>query len=142
MLPTVRSVMDPQTHAFAANEDIHIAVQRLVLEGVTGAPVVDGERLVGMLTELECLRLVTLGDSAKDIPLGTVADFMRTDFATVRPEMDIYHVAGLFLKNPRVRRFAVVDNDRLVAVITRKDILRAVGRRLRSETPALSNRRD
>jgi CBS domain-containing protein len=40
--------------------------------------------------------------------------------------MDVYYVAGMFLRDPAHRRFDVIDNEQLVGVVTRKDILRAV----------------
>jgi CBS domain-containing protein len=51
---------------------------------------------------------------------------MTTQFTAVPSTMDIYYVAGMFLADPRHRRFVVVDGGQLVGVITRKDILRAI----------------
>ncbi len=133
MHPTVRTFMDTETHALDVDDLILDAVERLIDEGVTGAPVVEGGRLVGLLTEFECLRLLTAGDASSDVPRGRVRDFMKTECSQVSPDMDIYYVAGLFLSHPDCRRFPVVQGDRLVGVITRKDILRAAGKRLRSE---------
>ncbi|MEQ1502704.1 MAG: CBS domain-containing protein [Myxococcota bacterium] len=134
MLPTVRTFMDTDTHALAEGDNIYEAVRELIDSGVTGAPVVDDRgKLVGMLSEYECLRLLTQGNADGVRPGGsdTVAAFMLREFKTVTPDMDVYFVAGLFLSDPGNRRLAVVEGDRLVAVITRKDILRAVEPRLR-----------
>jgi CBS domain-containing protein len=92
---------------------------------VTGAPVVDDAgRLVGMLTEKDCMRLLTMGDRA-EAPSGSVADYMTTDITTVTPDMDVYFAAGLFL-NEAFRRLPVVEGGRLVGAITRFDLLRVV----------------
>jgi CBS domain-containing protein len=124
--PTVRRFMDTDTHALSEDDDILVAVRRLIDEGVTGAPVVDGTgKVVGMLSEYDCLRLVAEGHRG-DVARGAVRDFMSTTFTTVPPNMDVYYVAGMFLKDPANRRFAVVEGDHLVGVVTRKDILRAV----------------
>ena len=129
MLPTVRTYMNTDTHALRAGDGMVEAVARLIDSGVTGAPVVDdGGRIVGLITEYECLRLLTRG--LPHAPEGTVGSFMRTDVQPVTPDMDIYYVAGLFVADPTVRRFPVVEGERLVGVITRKDILRAVTRRI------------
>jgi CBS domain-containing protein len=118
--------MDRETHALSPGEDILVAVRRLIDEGITGAPVVEEDgRVVGELTEYECLRLVAEGRGG-EAPRGRVRDFMTTDFTTVTPAMDVYYVAGMFLNDPARRRFMVMEGDRLVGVITRKDILRAV----------------
>jgi len=129
-LPTVRTYMNTETHALRVGDGMVDAVSRLIDAGVTGAPVVDdGGHIVGLITEYECLRLLTRG--LPDVPAGTVGSFMRTDVQPVTPDMDIYYVAGLFVADPTVRRFPVVEGGRLIGVITRKDILRAVTRRLR-----------
>lgn len=129
-LPTVATYMDRNTHAVAADEDILVAVRQLIDKGITGAPVVDaGGRVVGELSEYDCLRLVAEGRGG-DAPKGRVREFMATAFTTVPPDMDVYYVAGMFLNDPTRRRFLVMDGTQLVGVITRKDILRSVGQRL------------
>lgn len=126
MLPSVRTYMDSDTYSFSTTDDIHEALNHLIDEGITGSPVVDtGGQLVGMLSEYECLRLLTHGDGTIG---GTVADYMEPSFQAITPDMDVYYVAGLFLADPVHRRFPVVEGQRLVGVITRKDILRAVQR--------------
>lgn len=124
--PTVRSYMDARTHALSVNDDIYAAVRRLIDEGVTGAPVLDDHgHVVGELSEYDCLRLLAQG-SGGERPRGCVRDFMATTFTAVSPTMDVYYVAGMFLRDPAHRRFLVMDGQHLAGVITRKDILRAV----------------
>jgi CBS domain-containing protein len=72
------------------------------------------------------LRLLTHGNAEALLPGQRVQDFMLPVHTTVTPDMDVYYVAGLFLAEPNVRRFPVVEGERVVGVITRKDILRAV----------------
>ena len=125
-LPNVRMYMDRETHALSADDDVLAAALRLIDEGVTGAPVVDDEgHVVGELSEYDCLRLLAEGHGG-EVPRGRVRDFMATTFTAVPPTMDVYYVAGMFLKDPAHRRFVVMEGPRLVGVITRKDILRAV----------------
>jgi len=130
-MPRIEGCMDPVTHAVRAGDDLYEVVRMLITESVTGAPVVDESgRVVGMLTEGDCLRLLSKG-SGGDVPRGTVREFMSESNVTVSPEMDIYYAAGLFNGKPERRRFAVVDgDDKLVAVVTRKDILKLVHREL------------
>ncbi len=124
--PTVAMYMDRDTHALSGDDDILVAVGRLIDEGVTGAPVVDDQqRVIGVLSEVDCLRLLAEG-SGGDRPQGRVRDFMSTTFTSVPPTLDVYYVAGMFLSDREHRRYIVIENQRLVGVITRKDILRAV----------------
>ena len=125
-LPRIESCMDRQTHAVGVDDDLYEVVKMLIDESVTGAIVVDDAGVpVGAITEAECLKLLSEG-ADHEAPHGTVKDFMA-EVVTVRAEMNIYHVAGLFNMHPTVRRFAVVDAaGKLIAVVTRKDILKLV----------------
>lgn len=125
-LPTVRDFMDTYVDTLSPEIDIMEAVKFLLQKRVTGAPVVNSKgEVLGILTELDCLKLVTLGDADHVPPKGKVKDFMTSKVQTIPPEMDIYYAAGLFL-NVVFRRFPVVENGRMVGAITRFDILRAV----------------
>lgn len=125
-LPIVADYMARFTHALRPEMDIYDAVDFLLERRVTGAPVVDVEgRLVGLLSEKDCLRLFSVGADALP-PRGAVRDFMGKQFTRVESTMDIYYAAGLFLREEE-RRFPVVDVEgKLVGEITRFDILRAV----------------
>ena len=129
-LPTVREFMDTRVHTLTPETDIIKGVNFLLKKHVTGAPVINAAgELVGMLTELDCLKLLTLGNADHEAPQGQVKDFMTPKVQTIPPDMDIYYAAGLFMK-VSFRRFPVVEDGRLVGAITRFDILRAVRRGL------------
>ena len=124
-LPVVRDHMDRHVATLRPETDILNAIGFLLEKRVTGAPVVDKSgRLVGMLTEKDCLRLVAAGVEG-NLPRGNVATFMTPDPQTIPPDMDVYFAAGLFLKRD-FRRFPVVEDGKLVGAITRFDILRVI----------------
>lgn len=125
-LPTVRDYMDTETHVLSADDDILVAVRHLIDEGVTDAPVLDGRgRLVGMLSEYDCLQLLAKGRGGEH-PRGLVRQYMSENVTTVPPTMDLYFAAGMLLAEPTQRRFIVMEGGQLVGVLTRKDVLRAV----------------
>ncbi len=129
-LPKVSDYMDTVVQTLRPETQILNAVDFLLEKHVTGAPVVDGQyRVVGILSEKDCLNLLAAGSDA-DLPQGTVADFMTTEVQTIPPSMNVYFCAGLFM-NTTVRRFPVVDQGKLVGAITRFDILRAIQKNLR-----------
>ena len=124
-LPVVRDHMDRRVATLRSETDILDAVGLLLEKRVTGAPVVDKSgRLVGILTEKDCLRLIAAGVEG-DLPRGSVATFMTPNPETIPPDMDVYFAAGLFLKRT-FRRFLVVEDGKLVGAITRFDILRVI----------------
>jgi CBS domain-containing protein len=127
-LPTVREFMDRHMQTISPDADIMEAVDFLLEKRVTGVLVADSKgKLVGILTEFDCLRLLTHGDERAEAPSGKVRDFMTSDVQTIPPTMDIYYCAGLFM-NVSFRRFPVVESGRIVGAITRFDLLRAVRR--------------
>jgi CBS domain-containing protein len=129
-LPTVREFMDRHVQTMSPDMAIMDAVDFLLEKRVTGAPVTDAKgKLVGMLTEFDCLRLLTHGDKGGHAPHGKVKDYMSADVQSIPPTMDIYYCAGLFM-NVSFRRFPVVEDGQLVGAITRFDLLRAVHRYL------------
>jgi CBS domain-containing protein len=133
-LPTVREFMDRHVQTISPDLDIMDAVDFLLEKRVTGALVADSKgKLAGILTEFDCLRLLTHGDARGEAPSGKVKDFMTAKVQTIPPTMDIYYCAGLFM-DVSFRRFPVVEDGRLVGAITRFDLLRAVHRYLAPQT--------
>lgn len=128
-LPVVRDHMDRHVETLRPETDILDAIGFLLEKRVTGAPVVDSSgRLVGILSEKDCLRLVAEGVKGS-LPRGKVAAFMTSNPETIPPDMNVYFAAGLFLTR-EFRRFLVVEDGRLVGGITRFDILRVIKARL------------
>jgi CBS domain-containing protein len=134
-LPTVREFMDRFVDTISPETEIMDAVDFLLEKRVSGALVADSKgKLVGILTEFDCLKLLTLGDAARhDIPRGKVSDFMTANVKTIPPTMDVYYCAGLFM-DVSFRRLPVVDDGRIVGAITRFDLLRAARRYLGVES--------
>lgn len=105
--------------------DVLEAVHTLVQHRISGAPVVDREgHLVGMLSELDCMR-VALDAGYHGRWGGPVADFMTRDTRTVDAGMSIIDLAQEFIDSG-FRRFPVMDGTRLVGQISRRDVLRAL----------------
>ncbi len=127
MKPTVGEIMDTETHAVSLELPLYDAIDLLVETGETGNPELSSTgQVLGVLSEEHCLKLVAEGDADFDTPHGTVRDYFDPKVPQVSSDMDIYYVAGMFLRDLKHRRFPVVDDDQLVGVVTRKDVLRAV----------------
>jgi CBS domain-containing protein len=122
---SVKDYMSRTIVTFKPNQSVLDAVHTLVEHRIAGAPVVDETgNLVGMLSELDCLKVVLQAGYHGDYG-GPVRDFMTSDVQTVNAEMSIVDLAEKFLKT-RLRRFPVTDRNRLVGQISRRDVLRAL----------------
>ena len=121
----VRDYMAGQLVAFKPDMDVLDAIHELVKQRIAGAPVVDDQgELVGMLSELDCLKIALNAGYYGDWG-GPVADYMTPDVETVDADMSIIDLAQKFLKSG-FRRFPVLRNNRLVGQISRRDVLRAL----------------
>lgn len=109
-----------------AEDNVLEAMQVIIDNKVSGVCVIDAdEKLVGILSELDCLRAV-LGAVYNDVGVGRVKDYMASDNLVVaHPDEDIVDVAqDMMLKNKRRR--PVVENGVLVGQITCRQLLSAV----------------
>lgn len=125
-MPRIREYMDTVVPTLSPETGIMTAVDFLLRHRVTGAPVVDAdEKLVGIITETDLLKLVTEGIQGEPPVDATVAEYMTTDVTTVSPTVDIYYIAGIFLTN-KFRRLPVVEKGKIVGAITLFDLLRVI----------------
>ncbi len=121
----VRNYMAGQLVTFKPDTDVMDAIHTLVKHRIAGAPVVDDKGdLVGMLSELDCLK-VALNSGYYGDWGGPVSDYMSTTVESVDADMNIVDLAQRFL-DTGYRRFPVLRNHRLVGQISRRDALRAL----------------
>jgi len=107
--------------------DILRAAHTLIKNVISGAPVVDGNyKLVGILTQRDCMR-VAMQAEYHGMPGGPVRRFMSKNPQFVSPDESILHVAQLFIDG-KFHRYPVVKNDRLVGMISRRDVMGAMGK--------------
>jgi CBS domain-containing protein len=121
----VKDYMARTLVTFKPETDVLDAVHELVKHRIAGAPVVDDSgNLVGMLSELDCLKVALHAGYHGDWG-GPVADYMSNSVETVDGEMSIIDLAQTFL-DTKFRRFPVVERNRLIGQISRRDVLRAL----------------
>ena len=85
------------------------------------------EQIGATLSERDALAAIAAAHY-EDEPPGTVAQHMRRDFAVVADDADVFEVASVFREQP-IRRVPVVDTERrLLGIISRGDVLKALRR--------------
>lgn len=128
--------MVPLNHMVTLKPDqsIHEAIAIILAKKISGAPVLDeNRRLVGNLSEKDCLRII-IDQASLHLPVEDkkVSDYMSTKVYTFSPTTNVVEAAIEFLNSP-IRRYAVVKNGMLIGEISRREILRAA-QRIRSTT--------
>jgi len=119
---TARQIMTDQVITISADAQIDQAIEVLLTNKISGLPVTDQQgQLIGILTEFALLAIAY--DS--HIRCDKVSDHMTTNLFTVDINAPISTVADLCISH-RVRRVPVVDEGRLVGLIARRDVLRAI----------------
>ena len=121
----VRDFMSTDLATASPDTEIMNAVRQLVERDISGLMVVDDDsRLIGILTERDCID-VALRAGYHDEAGGKVGDFMTTDVSTIDPDASLMDLAQTFA-NSSFRRCPVVRDGRLVGLICRRDVLRAL----------------
>lgn len=123
----IKDHMTTDVETLHPDTEIAHAAQFLVAQEISGAPVVDElGRLVGILTERDCIEVAMQADYYGE-PGGLVSDYMTPEPQTVSPEQSILTLAEMFIRDT-YRRYPVVDNGRMVGIISRRDVMRAMGK--------------
>jgi CBS domain-containing protein len=118
--------------------------KRMIKEGVSALPVMDGRRLVGIVSEGDLLRrtetkterkrsswlqmLVSNSTLASEYVKShgrTAADVMTRDVITVNETASLMDIANL-LETKRIKRVPILRGDRVVGIVSRANLVRAV----------------
>lgn len=135
-VPHARDLMTTSVVSLRADMPVLDAVAVLTRRGFSGAPIVDADRrVVGVLSEGDALEV--LADAAfHDLPEGSVGDRMSREVETVSPDADVFELVTRF-RTVHVKRLPVVEDGRLVGLVTRRDVMDALSDICRAVHPYL-----
>ena len=121
----VKDYMQANVQAISVNASVRDVVEHLLKWNITGAPVVNGDRmLIGFVSEQDCMKeMLNSAFYAEDS--AQVASIMRRDVLSVTPDTSILEIAETMLGN-KPKNYPVVENGKLVGLINRKHILLAL----------------
>ena len=120
-----RDFMTPQLVTLSTDMELLDAIQLLVDKQISGAPVLDQQgNLVGILTERDCLAQTMVATYHGEAG-GRVGEVMTKDVHTVDADTSLMDIAESFA-HTKYRRYPVLEDNRLVGIISRRDVLRAV----------------
>jgi len=102
-------------------EKLSVIVNKFELFNIAGMPVVEKGKLVGIICQsdiLKGLKNSTMQDLA-------VKDVMVTNVVFVSPTESVVTVARMMVEK-HINRIPIVENDTVVGIVTRGDIIKAV----------------
>lgn len=139
----VRHVMTETVFTVTPDTPLKAVATRMLEYGISGMPVVDGERVLGVISETDILFKECVAPDrkglvdwlvhyAEDPPRAklearTAGEAMTTPAVTIGPERTVADAAALLL-DLRIDRLPVVDGGELVGIVTRADLIRAFTR--------------
>ncbi len=119
---TAREIMIEDVVTINPESSLDEAIELMLLQEISGLPVTDNEgHLVGIVTEFALLAIVY----DEEIRQETVSKHMTTEVLTIEADDPIRKIADMCIVH-RVRRVPVMDNGRIVGLISRRDVLKAL----------------
>ncbi len=117
----IKDLMTPNPTSCEQSTTVLEAAKKMVQEDVGALPVVEGDRLVGLVTDRDIVvRVVAEG---RDPMSTTLRDVASSELETVSPDDDL-DTALRKMASAQVRRLPVVEGDRLVGVVAQADVAR------------------
>jgi CBS domain-containing protein len=118
----IKDVMTSDPRTIEADKSVAYAAKMMRDEDVGLAPVVEGDKLIGMLTDRDiAIRVVAEGKNPEQV---TVREVASQQVVTIDPQQDLDEALRIMAKH-QVRRLPVVEEDgRLVGVVAQADVAR------------------
>ena len=118
-MPQVRDLMEASVVTIEPGTGVVDAAKRMIQEEKGPLPIVEGERPVAIVTDRDIIAHVVA--EGRDPKSMTVQDIASQDLVTIGPEQDIDEARRL-MDEHELDRILVVENDRLVGIISEADI--------------------
>ena len=150
----VSDVMNDKPVTCQMEDSVVEAASLMKKKKISGMPVLDGDRLVGVISESDILRLFSVEDegqlwlpspleifeipfrdllkwekmhrSIEDVSKKKVSEVMNRDVHKVGPN-DSIQEAALVMTRHRINRLPVIENGLLVGIVTRGDVITGLG---------------
>ena len=129
----VENYMTTDLYTVQADDAIEMVANLMIWERIRHVPVEDAEhRLVGLVTHRAVLRFTMSGGSTHRTP---VSEIMKKELTTVTPETPTLEALRM-MRRLRVGCLPVVQDDRLVGIVTEEDFMEIASKMLEHQLGA------
>lgn len=110
-------------HAIGPNDTVYDAVKKMAEHGIGGLLVMEGETILGIITERDYARKIALaGRNSKETPVSVI---MTTQVLCVGPEQTTEECMAIMTEN-RVRHLPVLDKGKLIGLVSIGDLVKDI----------------
>ncbi|MFQ6057187.1 MAG: CBS domain-containing protein [Methanosarcinales archaeon] len=148
----VRDFMNPHVIYFKPEDSIFKVAKVFSKNNISGAPVVKRNKVIGIISECDIVKFmssklgkkssvilpslsllvfsfikdhVNLKGELKRISKTKIKHFMTKKVVSISPEASLLEAASVMEKND-INRLPVIDNEKLVGIIARADLIKAL----------------
>lgn len=129
-----------QCHSITPEQPVPEAVRLMIRNRIGSLVVIDREQIVGIVTERDVVWAA--GQHSVNLVNMTVHDIMAKTLVTCTGEDSLDHAMDLMTRNPtkqRIRHLPVIDNGKLMGLISIGDIVHALLTKTEFENKLLKN---
>jgi CBS domain-containing protein len=119
IMPQVRDLMVSDVVTIEPSTSVVDAAKRMIQEEKGPLPIVEGDRPVAIITDRDIVAHVVA--EGRDLNSVTVDDVATRDLVTIGPDKDVDEARQLMAQH-ELDRILVVEDDRLVGIISEADI--------------------
>ncbi|MBU3965793.1 MAG: CBS domain-containing protein [Euryarchaeota archaeon] len=152
----VKEAMNTEVITCKPGDPVGKLVELLKKHHISGMPVVDNEKVVGIVSETDMLKLFQTPEvssdmflpspfeiiempirsvirfeefkkSLEDIRMKPVRDIMKKKIYSVSPDISLEEASGMMVKYD-VNRLPVIENGKLIGILVRSDIIRGLSK--------------
>jgi CBS domain-containing protein len=119
-MPPVRDLMTSNVVTIEPSATVVDAARRMIEQEKGPLPVVEGERVIAMITDRDIIARVVAAQ--RDPSSLTVRDVATKDLVTIGPDQDEKAARQMMAQHQLDRLLVVEEGDRLVGIISEADI--------------------
>lgn len=119
----LRSKATQTVYTIAPTASVFEAVTLMAQKGIGALLVMEGEKIVGIVSERDYARkIILMGRSSKETPVSVI---MTSEVIYVRPDQTNDECMALMTEN-RIRHLPVMDKDKLIGLLSIGDLVKDI----------------